>query len=230
MLNYRADPELLRPYVPAPAELDLFRGEAFFSLVGFRFLRTRIFGTPLFGMPVPFHANFDEVNLRIYVRRREGGTIRRGVVFIREIVPRRAVAAIARQVYNEPYVALPMRSSVELSPSGISAEYGWRFAGEWNRLHVRARGEPELPSPGSLEEFIVERQWGYTAQRNRSAIEYEVVHPRWRVWPAEEDAGFEGDAASLYGASFASIIGRAPDNALIADGSAVTVSRGAPVY
>src|SRR5258708_33955012 len=78
MLNYAVDPALLHQYVPSGTALDSFEGKIYVSLVGFRFCRTKMFGA----ISVPFHANFLEVNLRFYVRRREGSGDRRGVVFI----------------------------------------------------------------------------------------------------------------------------------------------------
>jgi uncharacterized protein len=104
MLNYAVEPSVLGPYVPAGTELDLWRGIAFVSLVGFLFADTR-----LLHIPVPRHRNFEEVNLRFYVRRNVNGEARRAVTFIRELVPRAAIAFVARRVYNEPYLALPMR-------------------------------------------------------------------------------------------------------------------------
>jgi uncharacterized protein YqjF (DUF2071 family) len=89
MLNYEVDQSLLLPFVPSGTTLDQWEGKTYVSLVGFRFLKTRVLG-----LPVPFHTNFDEVNLRFYVRRRIAGDVRRGVVFIREIVPRWAIASL----------------------------------------------------------------------------------------------------------------------------------------
>ena len=45
---------------------------AYVSLVGFRFLNTRVLG-----VSIPFHRDFDEVNLRFYVRRNIGSEVRR---------------------------------------------------------------------------------------------------------------------------------------------------------
>src|SRR5438128_566574 len=123
MLNYAVDPRLLEKFVPAGTELDTWQGKTFVSLVGFRFLNTRVRG-----IAIPFHRNFNEVNLRFYVRRLEGNEVRRGVVFIREIVPRRAIATVARVAYNEPYVALPMSHRIESrTQGGLDVEYAWRL-------------------------------------------------------------------------------------------------------
>jgi uncharacterized protein len=106
MLNYEVDAALLAPYIPSGLEIDYWQGRTYVSLIGFRFLNTRVLG-----FPIPFHRSFDEVNLRFYVRREEC----RGVVFIREIVPRAAIALVARRVYGENYVSLPMRHQIEAS-------------------------------------------------------------------------------------------------------------------
>jgi len=215
MLNYRIDPAVLLPLVPARTELDTWGGEAMVSVVGFRFLKTR-----LLGVPIPFHRDFDEVNLRFYVRREVRGEVRRGVVFIREVVPRRAIAAIARWTYNEPYTACPMKS--EAGPGG--ARYAWRHAGRWNSLAVEAAGQPRTLVAGSEAEFITEHYWGYTRQRDGGTVEYEVQHPPWRVWDAAQ-ARLDGDVGGFYGDTFASALAAPPRSAFLAEGSAIAVLR-----
>ena len=223
MLNYEVDPALVEGHVPPGTEIDLFDGKAFVSLVGFRFLSTRVFG-----VPVPFHRNFEEVNLRFYVRRREGGTVKRGVVFIQEIVPRRAIAAVARVAYNENYRCLPMTHEIAHSSAVVQVNYAWRLASQWNRLSVSATGEPRNMTDGSAEQFIAEHYWGYCAQRDGGSLEYHVEHPPWRVWDVDH-AEFTGDAEPLYGAEFAAVLSRPPDTALLAEGSAVAVHTGSNV-
>jgi uncharacterized protein len=221
MLNYEVDPRLVQNLVPAGTELDCWRGKTFVSLVGFRFLKTKVFG-----VPIPFHRNFEEVNLRFYVRRREGSEIRRGVVFVREIVPRWAIATVARVVYNEQYVSLPMSHSIESrSDGGLDVEYGWRTRQGWNHLRLSASGEPKLPQEGSEEQFITEHYWGYAAQRGGGCVEYRVTHPSWRVWSANS-VRFEGDVEKLYGRELAAVLRDEPASAFLAEGSEVTVHRG----
>lgn len=220
MLNYEVEPALLAKLVPAGTELDQWQGKTFVSLVGFRFLRTRVRG-----IAIPFHRNFDEVNLRFYVRRSQGAETRRGVVFIREIVPRWAIAAMARRLYNENYIALPMDHRAESrGESGLSVEYSWRSQGGWNRMRLSSQGEPALAQEGSEEQFITEHYWGYTAQRDGGTVEYHVVHPSWRVWSGR-GASFEGDVTELYGPALAAVLRQKPSSAFLAEGSAVSVSR-----
>lgn len=216
MLNYEIEPALLTPFVPAGTELDSWNGKNFVSMVGFRFLNTRVLG-----VPIPFHRDFEEVNLRFYVRHKADDGWRRGVVFIKEIVPRTAIALIARKFYNEPYVALPMAHRVD---SG-SAEYSWRFNGRSNSLEVVTLGGPQELREGSEAEFITEHYWGYTAQRDGSSLEYRVEHPRWRVWDTVT-AKLDCDVTGLYGKQFVAALSAKPSSAFLAEGSAVSVSKG----
>lgn len=220
MLNYEVDAALLAKRIPAGTEIDLFEGRAFVSLVGFRFLNTRVRG-----IPVPFHRDFDEVNLRFYVRRSDAGVVKRGVVFIQEIVPRRAIAAIARWVYHENYRALPMAHVVANKGAGPRVEYSWRLGDVWNRLAASASDASHTLVEGSTEQFIAEHYWGYCAQPRGGTMEYHVAHPPWRAWDVTS-AGFSGDAGALYGSEFAAVLSRPPDSAILAEGSPVTVYAG----
>ena len=221
MLNYEVEPRVVKTYVPRGTDLDSFNGKTYVSLVAFRFLHTKLFGF----LTIPFHSNFDEVNLRFYVRRNAADGARRGVVFIREIVPRLAIAQVARLAYGENYSSHPMRHSIRRNGSGLNAEYQWKFNGKWCRLQAQASGIPARPNAGSLEQFITEHYWGYTARPGSRSIEYHVTHETWRVWIASA-ASFEGDGDVLYGPGFGEILRRQPDSAFIADGSPVLVSRG----
>jgi uncharacterized protein len=219
MLNYEVDESLLLPFVPKGTELDYWNGTLFASLVGFRFLKTKVLG-----LSIPFHANFDEVNLRFYVRRRQGDEVRRGVVFIREIVPRWAIAFVARTFYNENYVALPMKHELHTSGGGLAVAYRWQNR-SWSAITLEVRGEPELALEGSQEQFITEHYWGYAAQPDGGCVEYQVTHPAWKVWSACR-AEFDGDVEELYGREMAAVLKGAPASAFLADGSAVSVMRG----
>lgn len=221
MLNYAVDPALLRDYVPRGVELDEFGGRTYISLVGFRFLCTKLLGC----LAVPFHTNFEEVNLRFYVLRREGAEQRRGVVFIRELVPHLAIASIARLVYSKKYDSCPMQHKIARTETAIAAEYRWMFDALQFRMAAAASGAPDSVAENSLESFITEHYWGYSSRADGASLEYRVAHERWRIWTAAE-ATFEGDAASLYGAEFREILQRKPDSAFIADGSPVVVHRG----
>jgi uncharacterized protein YqjF (DUF2071 family) len=220
MLNFRIDPELLAPHVPAGTELDFFDGETYVSVVGFLFYHTLVMG-----LAIPRHRNFEEVNLRFYVRKKSADDWRRGVVFIRELVPKIAIAITARVFYGEPYQALPMRSEVTDRDGEVKTRYEWRRGTKWESLAISARGEAQRVVAGSHEQFITEHYWGYT-QRGARTSEYRVEHPRWHIWPAETFE-FRADVATLYGEKFVAALAPPPVSAFIADGSFVTVYRSA---
>ncbi|HSG38183.1 MAG TPA: DUF2071 domain-containing protein [Thermoanaerobaculia bacterium] len=225
MLNYPVAPEVVEPFVPRGTELDFWQGRTYVSVVGFLFLDTRVWG-----VGIPYHRDFEEVNLRFYVRRQGPEGWRRGVVFVKEIVPRFAIATTARLLYGEKYVSLPMRHSIAGDPTrgGMSVMYGWRHRGRWNGLGAVVSGTPEEAAPGSEEEFITEHYWGYSALRGGGCTEYRVEHPRWRVWQLERPV-LDCDVAALYGQRFVATLAGEPSSAFLADGSEVTVYKGCRV-
>jgi uncharacterized protein len=221
MLNYEVNPSCLRKYIPAGTELDSFQGKTYVSLVGFRFCHTKLLGI----FPIPLHTEFEEINLRFYVRRSTGGGTRRGVVFIAEIVPKRAIAYTARLFYGENYVRRPVAHRVLAKDSNVELEYSWRSGNESCKLRARAEGSPSLPMEGSLEQFITEHYWGYSRQPNGATVEYHVSHIPWKVWNATY-AEFSGDTHGLYGNELSQALTKAPASAFIANGSSVKVLKG----
>ena len=220
MLNYEVDPSILKPFVPVGTELDLWQGKALVSLVGFMFLKTRVLN-----IPVPFHMNFEEVNLRFYIKRTLPEGNRRGVAFIKEIVPRWGIAFLARNLYNENYVSMPMRHCLEQNNGDLSAQYDWHYNDRWHCLGMLCKGHPTLPAKGSEAEFITDHYWGYAAQPNGRTIEYRVEHPQWRVWSAH-DLVFDIDVKEIYGDKLAHYLNQKPVSSFLAEGSPITVSKG----
>jgi uncharacterized protein len=227
MVNYDVEPAMLEPLVPRGAELDYFEGRTYLSVVGFLFRETRVLGCS-----VPWHCHFPEVNLRFYVRRTVGDEVRRGVTFVREIVPRRAISVVARLAYNEPYVTAAMRhewqnltiDSPLTSAVAPTVRYQWRHGKNWLGVGASAEGGALPLLPDSHAEFIAEHYWGYCRQRDGGTIEYEVEHPPWHVW---ENASphVSPAVADYYGKPFAETLRQEPASAFIADGSAVNVYR-----
>jgi uncharacterized protein YqjF (DUF2071 family) len=218
ILNYQVDPALLVPRLPRGTELDLWDGKALVSLVGFRFLHTRVRG-----LAIPGHRDFEEINLRFYVlRRTPAGEARRGVVFIREIVPRVAIAWVARWRYGEPYRPLPMRHRV----SDAQVSYWVRESGVWQEMTALPTGEWITATQRPDFAFITEHYWGYTRRSAHRTDEYEVRHAVWRVREAR-DIRLTLNIGSLYGPEFLPALTLPPYSALIAGGSAVEVHPGA---
>jgi uncharacterized protein YqjF (DUF2071 family) len=225
ILTYAVDPACVIDRVPRGTTLDSWHGKTPVSLIGFHFLDTKVLGAP-----IPFHQDFEEVNLRFYVRRAvaDAGVTRQGVVFIRELVPRHFVGGIARLLYREPYTVVPMRSRVNAGPPR-EVEYQWNTTGKWCTLAavVEESRDGIDVAPGSLEEFVTVRHWGYNGEAGKETLEYQVDHPRWRVWRAR-DIRAEYDAAPLCGPELARHLTN-PISVLIAEGSAVTIHWRTPI-
>lgn len=220
MLNYEVDPAVLAPYVPAATELDLWQGKALVSMVGFLFRDTSVKGVKW-----PLHINFDEVNLRFYVKHFNGKEWKRGAVFVSEIVPKPFIALFANMLYKEHYRAMPMRHSINDMPGGRTKYlYEWKFDGKWsNRLSGTVADADIQPIvPGSQEEFIFEHYWGYNKISKNKTWEYQVEHVTWKAANVI-DPVFEADVAGLYGKEFVPYLGKKPYSAFFADGSEVTV-------
>jgi uncharacterized protein YqjF (DUF2071 family) len=216
MANYEIDPSVLKPLLPEGLELDFHHGKTFVSIVGFNFLKTRVLG-----LPVPFHTDFEEVNLRFYVRRKMNNSWRRGVVFVRELVPRWAIAFIAKVAYGEPYSALPMRHRLGSDNSGIKVEFSWRRNHIWESVSASASCQPHEMAVGSEEEFICEHYWGYNS-RTRQGCEFQIEHPRWRIRKCTEYK-FDADVKYLYGDTFVEALSATPTSSFIAEGSPIVV-------
>ena len=230
LLNFPVPIAAIEPLVPPRTEPDLHDGQAYISIVGFRFHAVR-----LFGIPVPGHTRFPEINLRYYVRRTVGNEVRRGVVFVREIVPRRAVAFTANWLYNENYITRPMRSTLQMSGPTLAPndtlEYAWRSrrsrlnAPRWNRIAARVAAPLAFPAPNSPEEFFVEHYWGYVRARDGTTREYRVMHDPWQVAPAD-NVIWDCDLAATYNTPLAEYLKQPPSSAIIAAGSPIQVHRG----
>jgi uncharacterized protein YqjF (DUF2071 family) len=235
MLNFPVPIDAITPIAPPGTEPDLHDGQTYISVIGFRFQAVRFFG-----LAVPGHTSFPEINLRYYVRRHIGNETRRGVVFVREIVPRRAVAIIANRLYHENYITRPMRTTLQIAGESLapndSLEYAWRSrrsphrrlrlsAPHWNRLAARITAPLAIPATGSLEEFIVEHYWGYTRARDGTTREYQVAHVPWKVAPAD-NVIWDCDLPATYNTPLAEYLKQPPTSAIIAAGSPIQVFRG----
>ncbi len=216
MANYEVEPALLAPHVPLGTELDLNEGRCFVSLVGFMFLDTRVLG-----IPIPFHVNFEEVNLRFYIKREVGAEVRRAVCFVKEIVPRWAIATVARVLYGEPYEC--WRMGHRRTPTEVG--YTWADGSRSNEFRVNIGDNLGVPGEGSHGEFIIEHYWGYTARGGRRVDEYKVEHPKWELFEAK-DPQIDVDFEATYGREFAFLSEAKPYSVLLAKGSDIAVYKG----
>lgn len=220
LANYEVDKEILLKYLPPFTALDDWQGKYYVSLVGFMFVNTK-----LKGFNIPFHGNFEEVNLRFYVKYKdETGSWKRGVVFVKEIVPKPAITFIANTVYKENYQTLPMKHFWVENNNVLTVEYAWKTK-KWNTFSVIANPQSEIIAIDSEEEFITEHYWGYTKIAENRTSEYGVEHPRWEVYPVKEYK-IDVDFGANYGNDFNFLNVAQPNSVMLAEGSPIFVLKG----
>lgn len=215
IINYEINPSLLLPYLPVGTELDYYQGKCYVSLVGFMFLNTK-----LLGFSVPFHRNFEEVNLRFYVKKKEGDLWKRGVVFIKEIVPKPALSLIANSVYKENYTTRPMKNRIDQKEEGLLIKYSWKDK-TWHSISITAENIPLPMKPDTEFEFITEHYFGFTKREDKTS-EYEVCHPKWEYYEVKSH-DLRVDFETLYGKDFECLNHQQPVSVMLAEGSEIQV-------
>ncbi|PKF73951.1 YqjF family protein [Chryseobacterium sp. PMSZPI] len=215
IINYEIDPDIVSKYLPEGTELDFYKGKCYVSLVGFMFLNTK-----LLGVPIPFHRNFEEVNLRFYVKKNENGIWKRGVVFIKEIVPKPALSFVANSVYNENYHTMPMKNMIHEKKDELLIKYSWKDK-NWYSIRITAENKAQQMEADSEFEFITEHYWGFT-KKEKNTSEYEVCHPKWNCYPVK-DHHLNIDFNTIYGEDFECLNHQQPISVMLAEGSEIKV-------
>ena len=215
--NYAIDPAVIQKYIPHKTELDLWNNTCYVSLVGFMFKNTKVLG-----LKVPFHIDFEEVNLRFYVKYFENNTWKRGVVFIKELVPKSALSFVANTLYDEHYQTVPMNHKWEMIDENIKVTYNWKYNNNEQKISILAENKLHEILPNSETEFITEHYWGYTKVNENKTFEYEVTHPKWQTYNVKE-YDINVDFGLVYGADFAFLNNLKPNSVMLAEGSEITV-------
>lgn len=212
LFTYSVPPEILSPYVPAGLEADTLNGRAFVSLVAFDFHDTKVKG-----IKFPFHVNFPEINLRFYVKNK----VRRGVVFICELVPRYFIALFANMLYNENYKTIKMKSNV-VSNDEMTVIHNLSIDGHNYSMNIKADNKPYTPSEETPEHFFKEHEWGFGKSKSGDTLVYRVEHPEWEIFPVksyELDFNF----GLVYGNKWSFLNKEKPVNIMLARGSEIKV-------
>lgn len=221
MANYQVDPDILEKYLPHKTELDLWSDRCYVSLVGFMFLNVKVKG-----FTIPLHTNFEEVNLRFYVKHKDKNTNewKRGVVFIKEIVPKPAITFVANTIYKENYETMKMEHKWKISENKLEIKYSWK-KDEWNSMKVVARSDDKKIERGSEAEFITEHYWGYTKLNRERTSEYGVEHPRWNTYEVL-NYDINVNFGKIYGSEFEFLKDEIPASVFLAEGSMIFVKEG----
>ncbi|MDX1903649.1 MAG: DUF2071 domain-containing protein [Thermonemataceae bacterium] len=215
--NYEVSSEVLQEFVPYGTRLDTWQGKNYVSLVGFMFMNTKVLG-----VKIPFHINFEEVNLRFYVKREENTVVKRGVVFIKEIVPKPAITWVANTLYKEHYQTMPMKHEWQHLENKLKISYDWQHKNSWYRFAVETENVAKPILTGSDTEFITEHYWGYAQTNSKKTNEYQVTHPRWLAYEVL-NYDIKVDFGQLYGEKFAFLNQQKPASVMLAEGSEITV-------
>ena len=217
MANYEISEEILAKYLPKGVSVDLYNGKAYISLVGFMFKNTKIFNVPIFKF-----GTFEEINLRFYVSRKVGNETRRGVVFINETVPYKAVAWLANALYKEHYTTIPTRHHWDFTNKYKEIKYEWLVDKKWNSIVLSAMKERKVMEKKSFESFIFEHYYGYTKYNDTVTEEYQIAHPSWlinEIVAYKIDCDFE----NMYGSDFAVLNTTEPASVFLAEGSGIAI-------
>lgn len=223
LLTYAVEPYLLESYLPEGLTLDLYKDDrAFVSFVAFDFLNTKVKG-----IPIPFHVNFPEINLRFYVQHTDkSGEVRRGVMFIKELVPKHCIALVANKIYNEPYESTSMTSSFDIKNEEIMIEHQLTYKGTPHQFKIKVENKPYFPEENSTEHFFKEHSWGFGLNKKGQLTEYKVEHPVWKIYPLKERFQINIQFDQLYGSSWSVLNGQIPYNIMVAEGSPIQVFPG----
>ncbi len=217
ILSWPVEDGLLAPFLPDGLALDRWHGTAYISLVCLFMENLRALGLP--ALP----RKFAEINLRFYVRPAHGGDDRKGVVFLRQLVSNRFVALAGRVFLREPMLATALFHKCE--PAGPvdgmgqqRVHYRWVNGTRHGRLRVTAGGDTYFAQPGSLDEFLTHRHWGYNGKSGRGVGAYRISREPWALVPVI-DHELRCDAETRYGLEIADVMAGPPASALLALGS-----------
>ena len=218
MANYEVPPAVLEKYLPKGVELDLYNGKDYMSLVGFKFAKIRIFK-----IPIPFLGTFEEINLRFYVKQKVNNEIHKGVVFINETIPYKAVAWLANNLYKEHYVTIPTKHHWDITTLQKKISYSWLVNKKWNNMQVTAKNTGSQMLSTSFEYFIFEHYLGYTKVNETTTEKYYISHPSWLINEVTSEnitCNFEDN----YGSDFAFLNKVPPTAVFLAEGSDIGIA------
>jgi uncharacterized protein YqjF (DUF2071 family) len=213
LLTFEVPEALVRAHLPRSVAPDRWRGATHASLVALR-----MHDVHLRGWRVPGFTEYPQVNLRVYAR--HGGDA--AVAFVRELVPSRVIAALARLRYGEPFALARIASRVAEGRDDVSVEYRFGPVQPGYRVAVTASRAGAVPRDDSFEHYLLERTLGCREDRRGRLCVFRVTHPPWAI-RAIASVAYEVDFAALFGTEWACLNALTPVSTVVAVGSAVAV-------
>lgn len=217
--NYIIDPKILEKYIPFGTILDLHQEKCYVSLVCFKYSNTQ-----LFGIKFPFYKNFEEINLRFYVKREiSPGIWRKEAAFTQLFFPKRPLTFIANFIYKENYKTRPIKHTLKKNEFHDVTTYYIKNK-KWFHISVSYDRKLHPIVKTSSEYFFHGHLWGTAKVNSKSSTSYKIEHPEWKTysitnWEINVDFG------SLFGNDFKFLNAIKPESVMMTEGSKVTVKK-----
>ena len=219
-VNFQIDPKVLAPRIPKGLELDFYKGETYVSLVAMMLRDVRVWG-----IPIHIATGFEELNMRFYVRRKDGDGYQRGACFIKDYVSSGAAAWILGSLFKADFHKIKMKHDntgfADDGESVPSVDYRWKVGDHWNRLRIKARSKVQKTGSDTKVGFILNHNNEYSSRKGKT-LEYRATHPTWTVWDAAQ-ANFTCDVKTLFGQEFEKPLSKRPASVFVASGSDFTI-------
>lgn len=217
ILSWPIDEDILAPYLPNGFLLDRWQGEVYVSLVCLTMENLRVLRLP--ALP----RRFSEVNVRFYVRFAHQAEERLGVVFLRQLVSNSLVAFAGRHLFREPMLNTAVSHQFETTdPCDGNAQrrlhYRWLNGGRGEGLWLAHGGDSYFAEPGSLDEFLTARHWGFNSQSGSRVLAYRISRDPWSLVPVIQHE-LKCDVGTLCGPQIADAVAGPAASALLATGS-----------
>jgi uncharacterized protein YqjF (DUF2071 family) len=178
-LHFVIAPEVVRPHVPAPLELELHGGQACMSIVA---VTMRHFRPCWFNpLALPFCCLREQrfLNLRTYVRHKGEP----GALFLHGWLSRPLGLRLPSSVMGLPYTFAD--SQYQHVPQSGIIRGTVKTAGREFAYHGSLPGGRCVPAkPGSVAEFVMERYSGFFSRGGHGYV-FRAWHPAWLQQPVE---------------------------------------------
>ena len=203
----------MRAQLAPGVEPDRWNGKTHASLVALEMRDVRVRG-----WRIPGFTAHPQVNFRVYARHRAHPA----VVFVRELVPSRIIAAIGRLRYGEPFQTARISTRVMEGTADLTVEYRFGPGAARYRVGVLAARDGAIPAATTFEHYLKERTHGCRTDRQGRVGTFRVEHPRWAVRKVMS-VDYAVDFAALYGPQWDVLNHSRPVSTILAVGSNVSV-------
>jgi len=163
-LHWEVEIEQLKSFVPDEIEIDLFKGKPWISLVAFTMEKIR----PRFLPPFSPISNFDEINIRTYVKSKN----KTGVYFLSIEGGKKISCKIARSLSQLPYRYSKIKRS-ENSFQSINPKFNDQLSIQFNIVNQTIEKQ-------EIDHWLTERYALYQ-DSNQHINEFEIHHLEWPI-------------------------------------------------